>query len=187
MITLPDTKIEKAAVQKFDGRPVLNAVYFDAERQVAVAADGYILAVVPCECEFNTDQKNVLVPLDAIKELRKVKANKTFDVSEDGKSVSFCSKAGNVTVETTDGHFPDYTRITADAKKPGTENTVTIGLSAKFLLRLAEAVSNDGDHIALTIQTDNLGSPYTVHSPSHYSDKDAMGLIMPYHIVDKTR
>lgn len=187
MITLPDTKIEKAAVQKYDGRPILQSVFFDAEHQVAVAADGFILAVVPCECEFNTDQKNVLVPLDAIKELRKAKANKTFDVSEDGKSVSFCSKAGNVTVETTDGHFPDYEKITVEARKPDTENTITIGLSVKYLLRLAEAVSNDGDHIALTIRTDSLGSPYTVHSPSHYSDKDAMGLIMPYHIVKKAK
>lgn len=177
MITLPETKVESAATTKIDGRPVLHAVYFDAENKVAVAADGWILAVVPCE----TDE-TALVAVETVKECRKNKTNKTFDVAPDGQSVSFCSKAGNVTVETVQGTFPRYQSVAVDRKRPDDDGTVTIGISVKLLARLAEAVSYDGDHIALTIDTANLSKPYTVHSPTHYGEKDAFGMIMPYRL-----
>lgn len=179
MITVPQSKIEKAAA-KDKSRPVLTGVYYHAETKCLVAADGHIMAVVPVEADDET--KSCIIPAGTIKDAREMG---TVNYKETG--IHYPSKHGAVTVQPIEGNFPDYTQIIPLDQEPGTDGTFTMAVDARKLLRVAEAICPDKRqlYVALTgrvNENEHNGNgkahakPYSVRSTDHSCK--AIGVIM---------
>lgn len=184
MITLPYSKIENA-ITVDESRPVLSDVWFDAGKGRLVAADGFILAVVPVETEDSDMGGHI--PLEAVKEARRNKGRAYLEAGEDYVTVPFNDDNRWTRPP---WPFPDYDQI---VPVPDEEH-VRITLDARRLMQLAEAlceeehrakrkgaVNHDAWGITLTFKPDGV-SPVLVH-PLHEPNKPRgrYGVIMPMH------
>lgn len=114
-----------------DSRYNLSRTYFDADRNVVVATDGRMLVAVPAEVERG-DAPGFCSPED----LRVARG----EVSD--KDAKWWKKKAK---------FPKYEQVIPEFQ-PGDEGTVTVALSAKYLLAIAQALAADHDGVVLTFQ-----------------------------------
>jgi len=185
MITLPHSKIENV-VTVDESRPVLSDVWFDQANQCLVAADGFILAVVPVEAEESDAGGHV--PLEAVKEARKATKGRAYLEAKDGL-VSLPFAEGREW-ERPGWPFPDYRQIVPDVD----EDCVRVTFDARRLMQLAEALCEEENcakrpngknrdifGVTLTFKPDGV-SPVLVH-PLHEPNKPKgrFGVIMPMH------
>lgn len=136
-----DSKIE-GIVSKDVTRPMLNHVHLDVEKKLAVATDGHRLVVVPVQL----DAHDVTGPVgvDAIKMARKLKSKHAHELTIVANGA--CQIEGGPTFPrpTLDGaKFPPWEQIVPDFKC-GDKGTVTVGLNARYLREIADALGSDG-------------------------------------------
>ena len=85
-------RIDLATERGKDGRPVLQAVHYNAEKGRLEAADGFILASVPVELEEGESVPDTLLPVSAIREAQNMAKAKgkspSLTVSDDTVSVA---------------------------------------------------------------------------------------------------
>lgn len=110
---MPRITIDRAAAQD-QSRPVLNSVYFNAEKSQLVAADGFQLAILPVIVE--EDDVTSIIPLDAWTkafEAEKKATKKNRDITIGIHSTELdCLHAGiKVAYEPIEGKFPPYGAI----------------------------------------------------------------------------
>jgi hypothetical protein len=112
---MPLVQIETTAAQD-ESRPILHSVYFNAEKQQLVSANGFSLSIVPVEVEEG--DVTAVIPLDAwttaVKAERKA-TGKKFDKLTLGIQANklICPRAGiEVAYSPVDGNYPPYWEIT---------------------------------------------------------------------------
>lgn len=185
MITLPYSKIEVIPPQ--DGeRLTLMDVWYDEANRCLVAADGFMLAVVPVEaddCDVGGH-----VPLEAVKEARKKKGRAYLLADEDFITLPFGDDGQRWTRPV--WSFPDYRQIVPTPD----EEYVRVTFDARRLMQLAEAlcqqenranrkgaVNHDAWGVTLTFKPDGV-SPVLVHPQTdHGKVKGRYGVLMPMH------
>ena len=185
MITLPYSKIE-VVPPRDGGRLTLDDVWYDEADKCLVAADGFILAVVPVEAEES--DKGGHVPLEAVKSARKAAKGRAY--LEAGDGLVSCPFAGDKRWERPSWPFPDYRQI---VPVPDEEH-VKVTLDARRLMQLAEALCEEENcakrvngknrdifGVTLAFKPDGV-SPVLVH-PLHEPNKPKgrYGVIMPMH------
>jgi hypothetical protein len=169
-----ETHIEEAASTD-KSRPQLRGVYHDAQNGKIVAADGWIMAVVPVKSDGDD---SAIVGLDTVKEAWR--ANKRGPELELSKNeVKFEEATGIVTSRTVEGHYPDYQQI-IPKDEIGDEGTITIALNPSLLLRLAKAMGASGKRSGVAITVRHVGNAMIVR-PINGDVPKAFGVIMPMH------
>ena len=137
----------------------------------AIATDGKILAVVPCELQH--DDKGERIAIKALKESRKAggsKAEHAFIGLETSHSVA----AGGAQYPVTQHRPPVMDRIVpGDNRAPA---IVKIRLDASLLLRLAKALGSQHDRVSLEISGE---ADVVIVRPMGENCDEAFGLIMP--------
>lgn len=162
---VPEEEIELCCTKDFT-RPVLRHVFYDAERKKLVAADGFMLAVVPVDCDH---EESCMIPPEAIIEARK----KKIDLEFDGEYVGLFG--GDIKWRLGKGKYPDYTQIMAfSGPKPETHEA-TIALSAQKLITLNRAVTVEKNQ-SMELWCANRDAPIIIKSG------ESMGLLMPMNI-----
>lgn len=185
MITLSYSKIE--VVPPADGeRLALDDVWYDEADKCLVAADGFILAVVPVEAEDSDEGGHV--PLEAIKAARKATKGRAY--LEAGDGLVSCPFSEGEEWERPGWPFPDYRQIVPTPD----DDYVRVTLDARRLMQLAEALCEEENRakrvngknrdifgVTLTFKPDGV-SPVLVH-PVHEPNrpKGRYGVIMPMH------
>ena len=144
-------RIDLATERGKDGRPVLAAVHYNAEKGRLEAADGFILASVPVELEEGESVPDSLLPVAAIREAQKMATAKGRSPSlrVEGDTVSASSVPAPGTYgETKEGgthdlpdlpHYPDVNQIVPPAE--GLRHLLTIDVQR--LYDLAKAICED--------------------------------------------
>lgn len=172
---LPDTKIEKATAKGNGSRPMLEQVYYDAEKSRVMACDGFVLAVVPVES--SEDDLDFSGPLtdQALKMARQ--GGKSASRKIDFDNGNYVFESGATLPRPAGPHtYPD---VDAIIPKDGDER-VKVCLSAKRLYDLAQAVCASGDkdlQVELSIDAEHSGTrPVLVKA---LNNEDATGVIMP--------
>ncbi len=186
MITLPYSKIEVVPPQ--DGEHLtLDDVWYDKEHQCLVAADGFIMVVVPVEAEESDTGGHI--PLEAIKAARKATKGRAYlEADKDWRVSSPFVEDGQW--ERPTWPFPDYRQVVPVAD----EECVTVTLDARRLMQLAEALCEEENRakrvngknrdifgVTLTFKPDGV-SPilvYPLHEPN--KPRGRFGIIMPMH------
>ena len=137
----------------------------------AIATDGKILAIVPCELQH--DDKGERIAIKALKESRKAggsKAEHAFIGLETSHSVA----AGGAQYPVTQHRPPVMDRIVpGDNRAPA---IVKIRLDASLLLRLAKALGSQHDRVSLEISGE---ADVVIVRPMGENCDEAFGLIMP--------
>lgn len=137
----------------------------------AIATDGKILAVVPCE--LDSQDTGVRIAIKALKEARKVggvKVDSAFLQTTQSASITHDGAHYPVTQFAPPrmaGIVPDENRGTLAAK---------IRLDASLLLRLAKALGSQNERVLLEISGEN---DVVVVRPMGENCDEAFGLIMP--------
>lgn len=166
-------KIEKACAGSKDGRtrPVLQHPYLSkvGDDWRLIATDSYKLAMVPVE--GHPDDVEGFVSLDAIKAARKtsygeIVCNGECRVSGDGASYP----------RPTPGEPPRLDKIIGDLVERDSSGSITIGLNAKLLHELAQAIGTEV--VAITIDTEVTRKPLRVTAPAG-DPAEAVGILMP--------
>jgi len=172
-------KIEKI-VAKDGVRYCLKDPHLDAKNKCLVATDGHKLVKIPVE--VHPDDTTGHVPLAAIQDARRMKL---------ADAEILCN--GNVTLQSPDGatavsyerhdpddwKFPDYDRVMPDTSQAP---TMRIGLNARYLLELANAlaVNGRGKEPILVLDIYDALSAVRVRSLSDVKDPCAAeGVVMP--------
>lgn len=162
---------------------------------LAVATDGRMLAAVPCRVshgpELSDDEWSRPLAAGsqafiAAKQLEK-KALKnelrTFLAAPAGQPSTLNSTKSGVPsmsiVETASGRFPNWRGVlrvdlVEDAKPTIDETVIQLGLNAKYLASLADAIGSEGGEVVLTFKASGE-SPIVVES----MEGDAIGVLMP--------
>lgn len=193
MYHLPPEKIEKAAANPKDSRVILTGVHYDAQENVWVATDGVIMAVAPAPAleEDTGTPPPTTIPSEAIKDARRIGkyAEKMLTPTPDG-ALTYATKTGTATTNPLEGTYPKWEMVVKDnAHEIGDEGTITIGLNARLLHQLVQAIKDDEDTVALTLQPDEPSKCITVRPLlcARYGDwsvnSKVYGLIMPVHIA----
>lgn len=173
-----NSKIELAA-SKDSSRQHLAHPYLDVEARVLVATDGVRLVKHPVE--VHRADVSGYISSDALKAARKLAR----------RSPEIVIRAGAKTLELLDGttmprptsehSFPPYDRVIPDYSG---QTTVTVGLDAKLLFELCQAMggnANDGTAVMLTFPI-----PHTADAKMKdailvkRSDVDVVGILMPW-------
>lgn len=168
---LPNTQIELAASTE-ESRYTLRAVKFDVEGKRIMATDGHILAIVPCE-PAEGDHSS-LIPLDAMKAIRTMeRASKhvPVQVTTNGK-ITAKGGGGTSEFEAMEGQFPNVDMV---VPKDGAW-TLTIGLDAELLYKLAKAITPKGEGLIVKLQIKDGQSSVKVTTSKL---EGAIGVIMP--------
>jgi DNA polymerase III sliding clamp (beta) subunit (PCNA family) len=169
----PKYKLEKV-VSKDETRTNITVIKLDATTrfgQCAVATNGRSMAIVPVEFDQGSAPNDKgLINVEALQASRKVK-----------------HAAGNMTlngaIELPDGRkFPrpsaaDHSYPNWEAVLPKEKATLSVGVNAKLLLELAQAIGSE------TVRLDFIDalSPITV-TPCGYNAQGGHGVIMPMRI-----
>lgn len=137
----------------------------------AIATDGRILAVVPCELE-QADTGN-RIAIKALKEARKVGGSKVESAWLQTTEAASITRDGahypvtQITPPNMAGIVPDEHRAPA---------VVKIRLDASLLLRLAKALGSEQERVMLEISSEN---DVVIVRPCGENFNEAFGLIMP--------
>lgn len=182
---LPNTKIENVCPKEKDGydgdRRKLTGVHYNAKQKRLEAADGFMLAVNPVPDA--TEEANTVIPVDAMKEARKLGRKKadTPALKVEGQSVTpgFVDKNnrknfdGNTYV-TIEGNYPDCEQIIP------TDTEFVIAFDAARLKTLAEAICENGQlGVEIHVTPGSVRSPILV-LPIDWHSKNK-GVLMPMH------
>lgn len=174
-------KIEKAcSVDKL--RVVLHHVHIEDGK--AVATDGRMMAVVPCEHEKN--ESGINIHKETLVKVQKgcgkymipdIKVSKGANVTE-------FTAPDNTIYKDTNVDFPNWKCVLPDSSRP----VKRIGLDAELLLRLSEALGNDkksGHKVIIEIGLDCEGklNPTDAFKILPSSTKsEAYGILMPVRV-----
>jgi DNA polymerase III sliding clamp (beta) subunit (PCNA family) len=172
---LPEAKIELAASNE-ESRYTLRAVQINKETKQAIATNGHILAVVPCE--MSDEDHTGLISPDSIKQIRAMQKRSKgvpVNVLVNGKATATGTNE-KAEFELVVGQFPRVDAVIP--KGEGYEGECTIALNADLLLQLAKAIgarNYNGQHIVKLWVKDRSSSVLVKTS----ENVDAVGVIMP--------
>lgn len=161
-------------------------MYYDAEGKCFVAADGYVIVVHPVPDVPESESGMVSTEYVTLERKFARKKKERPGVKFDGDCVQLVQ--ADLSGSQVEGKFPDYQKILEDAHEPGDEGTVTIGLDAKKLYRLAQALQKTGKHESLnmiiTIVTGESHEPSQAMTvrPVDCGKDGPMGLLMPLYL-----
>jgi hypothetical protein len=185
-----DKKIE-LCVCKDITRDHLAHPMLDVERKRLVATNGNVLVSIPVELEEGCDISGP-VPVDAIKAGRKtVKAGDDFTVLVHQERVEVPAAPGMPRFKRDHeiaSCFPKAKQV--DTVIPnGKGHTVVIGIDARLLLDVAQALGSN--IVELRIDPGNAAKgmePYLVRAAvsGHVDDSGAVGVVMPHRIDNDT-
>jgi len=160
--------------------------YFDASADKIVATNGAALVTVPAKAEA---ERSGYIACEAFPESRKVA--KKAKLAEMTFTAVGAADRGR--------RFVPWRHVVPSIR-PGDEGTVTIGLDAALLKKLADALGANDGRVVLTIQLPEKGrqmldaivvQPLPDRTPmsySAYSDETApLGILMPCDTLDRTR
>lgn len=169
------------AASKDDTRPHLNQVYLDVEAvpPVLVATSGHVLALVPVE--LHPDDVTGPIALDALADARKA-AGRGADAVCELRAPEGGTRSVDGVIRPRGGEdFPPYKRVMVDYD--GQKDCVSIGLDAKLLWELAQALGckKDDGVVVLTFPQDTSKiDPIQVRRDSLAKGADAVrGILMP--------
>lgn len=160
-------------------RPHLNSAWLDVEAGRLVATNGHALAIVPVELE--PGDKAGPVPPGAVRAARKRETE-----CQEGAVV-----CGDVTYKRGDAEHPASTAEKraqiVPSFRPGDAGTVTFGLNAALLLKLARSIgahaSEGYTFVGLTVKIPEPGKPMLscilVTPGTNLDDSGAVGALMP--------
>jgi hypothetical protein len=145
-----------------DDRWNLSAPYLDKERGKIVATEGHMMVVIPATVEEG-------------------------DVAQHLTDVDLRHARGEVAEEEPDrnrGAFPRWHEA-VPAFKPYDPETLTFGLSARFLLDIAQAIGAHDEQVVLTVHRAgvNDGMPILVTERPRLGPEDAYGALMAVRIA----
>lgn len=167
---LPDSQIELAA-DDTTSRYTLSAIKIDVERKRAMAANGCILAIVPCVVEDG--DHSALISIDTVKKIRAMQKR--------AKSVPVKVTTNGKVVATGAGETAEYELVTgtfpwADEVIPKYEGSATITLDVNLLMRLVKAMTPKGEELIVSLTIKDAQSGVLVKTSKN---PDAVGVIMP--------
>lgn len=167
---LPKARIEEAA-SKEETRFTLRAVKVDVEKKRAMATDGHMLAIVPCE--VSDSDKSSLLSTDSIKQIRAMekRAKSTPVTLSLGEKVSAIGRGETGEYDLVTGQFPNV-----DAVIPKYDLPVTISFNAELLYRLAKAMTATGDNLIVSLTVKDRESSILVKAGAN---PEAIGVLMP--------
>lgn len=186
---LIDRKYEVAKVPpKQPGRYAMQHLHLNVERKTLTATDGRVLAIVPVQPDEH--DATGLVPVDAIKAAFKappahLRKQDQARVEANGCVVAHV-EGGRLESVRPDGEFPRYEAV-IDRDTFGASDTLKIGLNAKLLYALAQALGAEEGAITLHIKPEKNHSNawgegrkylHPIGVKAHNSP-DAIGCIMP--------
>ena len=128
----PQGKIYKV-VSESDSRPTLKQVYFDDEKKALVAADGFMMAVVPVDASDN--DVGGLVDPDVLKLARK---RGSGELVLDEKYITISGTGWRVDRGQDD--YPDCKAVLEQCKTNADKAAPVLVLSAERLYKLAQAI-----------------------------------------------
>lgn len=177
------------AVSADPTRPNLANLHLDVETKRLVATNGHVLAVVPVT-ELDSapgpvakDTTGYVAPA-VLKQARKV-TPKAFDVAvvSAARDHVFVDGSTMPRTDASGAKFPPWQQVVPSYKR-GDAGTITIGISAKYLLDMAKAIGADAKknyQVAVTIALPAKGAkevlaPYVV---TVSNDAEAFAVIMP--------
>lgn len=150
-----------------DTRWQLGDVRFDADGSLAVATDGHALVAVPVEEPEGPSRYLRSRDLDTLRDQTTAAGDDVFQSRT----------------------FPDWRKV-VPAWKPGDPDTITIGLDARLLARLHEALAGKdhyNGHVYLTAKLQDgkpTSEPYLVRLPKSHRDDREIALLMPLKAED---
>lgn len=171
---LPEARIEMVASDE-ESRFALNGVFYDVSKNVLVATDGRMLAVLPHDHEDG--DAGGIIPAEAFKDARKLakkaKKRKTeLAILQDDQSVTFSVEGlQSASFDLVKGEFPKYEAL---LPKNGDMPPFTVALNAELLYRLALALQEESTIVHLHISGPDAA---IVVKPS--AAKNSIGLLMP--------
>ncbi len=184
-------KLDQAVSRYEDARFATEHIHIDTDNKCAVATDGRILAVVPCEPSPTEEIIGVpaLVPVDAFKAARRAagggQKNPDLVLMVDDR-VTVQDGAGKRTFDQGKGEFPNYKNVIPAAGA----GKIELVINANLLQKLANALGSSGG-VKLEIQhvvddkgvhkhiERNKGIRVTPITQGTEGENDAYGVIMP--------
>ncbi len=174
---IPTCYAPEKVVSKDKERPQLANPYLDVAAESVVATDGHRLVVVPVEI-MHGDVSGYLSG-DMLKVARK-KNRKSVeaDIRDRKEIVPFdiewpCPAEGCT--------FPDWQKV-LPSFKPGDPGTVTIGVNARLLKGIADALGSEGE-VALSFRLDSVNVEDAPESQilvrSTFAREGELGVLMP--------
>lgn len=163
----PDYRIWQACAQD-DTRPVLTGVLIDVEREVAIAADGFMLAIVPCTITKDEGEgpNRLLLPKALVKE------SKGFGITVKDGFAETLTKNGLISMRLLEGTYPNIDNLVP--KKVAAKPTHTTGFNYKYVQRLADAIALPFQFVVLHESEEGPGIPFVM-----LGDSGAIGVLMP--------
>ena len=167
-------KIELCA-SRDETRASLNYLHLDVEAKRLVAPDNYRRVVLPCD----VDPADVSgpIPVDVLKDARRI-AGKSGDVFV-ASLKDECRLLNGATYPKPDVEaFPKYKSVLVDYDE--TPGTVTIGINARYLWEMAQALgaTKDAANVMITVPVPSEGQqsrdPIQVRRPN----ADGVGVLM---------
>ena len=178
-------------------RYALGAVHVQpaGEGEVYLAAtDSRCLAVVKCPGDvtgYDPESPYSLVPSSIFPknatERRSLAYRPATDEREDATSAIEMNGSGkwetpfNRTANRTEGRFPRVLDVMPDCSQP----TLSVCIDAKLLLKLSEALTDDGQGIVLHLHAGNNLRPSIVSTAIGVSGNKGFGVIMPISLEDR--
>jgi hypothetical protein len=160
--------------------------YFDASANKVVATNGAALVAVPVKAEA---ERSGYITCETFPESRK--AAKKAKLAEATFTAIGTADRGR--------RFMSWRHV-VPATRPGDEGTITIGLDAALLKRLADALGANDGRVVLTIAIPEKGRqmldpivvlPLPDRTPATYStysdDAAPLGILMPCGVLDRSR
>jgi hypothetical protein len=144
-------------VSSDDERWNLQDVFFDAKEELCVATDGHMLVAVPAAHAAGESRYLSVHELAAARRGEDPQTNQ--------------NRA-----------FPDWSKVVPPFK-PGDQDTITIGLNAKYLARIVEALG--GEQVYLTFEVKDgkpTFSPIIVRRPARSRDGREIALLLPVRV-----
>ena len=158
-------------------RPHLLHPYLDVEAQVLVATDGHRLIKHPVV--IGDGDESAFVSVAAIKAARKL-APKSDDIEIGVGAKTLRLIDGTVLLTpSNDMSFPPYDKVIPNYNG---RTTVTVGLDAKYLLEICQALggsTKDGTSVRLTFPLPDDGKDMLDPIVVEYGHSDAVGILMP--------
>lgn len=180
IVELQNTLIEKACANNHV-KPVLEHVQIDLDNNHAVAADGYIAAIVPIADAVPADEPGTYLVDKELLEIARSKDAQDIRIEIDATS----ARLENVTIKSYDGDlgFPDVDKVFAYVKEHKDEYIFACTIDARRLLKLAEAICTDQEFpmINLFVILDVFASVYVEPMDESIGSK---GLIMQCKSID---
>lgn len=164
-------RIWLAAAQD-DTRPVLTGIWIDTERKQAIAADGFLIGVVPCEIEGPIPDGQIVIPKDIVKKA----SGFSIRVESGQASTNEKGRGMRVYADLLSGTYPNVYNLIPKAVR--NHPTKHFAFNYKYIQRLAEAIDSPWQ-AAILFEPQDLDSPYVL-----VGESGGVGVIMPM-VLDK--